>query len=279
MHKILINGIASEYLPVTDRGLQYGDGIFETIACEDSHPVFVRQHLQRMENGAGKLDIAFPGRHSLQQDIRRLLRGNGGKCVIKLILTRGSGKRGYRYDPGQAARRICMRSSWPDHVTEWQQHGIIVRFCETPVSMNPVLAGIKSLNRLENVIASSELGTAHDEGFLSDIDGNVIEGTMSNLFAFIGDTLVTPDLSRGGIKGIIREQILDIAKHSNIKHEIRNIGRDELLSSAEIFICNSVTGICRVKQLEQQQYAQAGITTTIKTELEQRIKADAKAAA
>ncbi|MBT8129127.1 MAG: aminodeoxychorismate lyase [Gammaproteobacteria bacterium] len=279
MHKILINGIASEYLPATDRGLHYGDGIFETIACEDSHPVFVHQHLQRMENAAGKLDIPFPGRHRLQQDIGRLLAGNEGKCVIKVILTRGSGKRGYRYDRGQAATRISMRSSWPHHVTEWQQHGIIVRFCETPVSLNPALAGIKSLNRLENVIASSELGTAHDEGFMSDIDGHVIEGTMSNLFAVIEGALVTPDLSRGGIKGIIREQILDIAKNSNIKHEIRDIGRDELLSSGEIFICNSVTGICRVKQLEQQHYAQARMTATIKTQLQQRIKADAKAAA
>lgn len=279
MHKILINGIAAEYLSVTDRGLHYGDGIFETIACEDAHPVFMCQHLQRMENAAGILDIPYPGRHRFEQDIRRLLVGNSGKCVIKAILTRGTGKRGYRYDSGQAATRICMRSSWPDHVTEWQQHGIIVRFCDTPVSLNPVLAGIKSLNRLENVIASSELGTAHDEGFMSDIDGHVIEGTMSNLFAVIEDTLVTPDLSRGGIKGVIREQIIDIAKNSNIKHEIRDIGKDELLSSAEIFICNSVTGICRVKQLQQQHYAQARMTTTIKTELEQRIKADAKAAA
>lgn len=279
MHKTLINGIATEYLPVTDRGLHYGDGIFETIACEDAHPVFMRQHLQRMEKAAGKLDMPYPGRHPLEQDIRRLLVGNSGKCVIKVILTRGSGKRGYRYDHGQAVTRICMRSSWPDHVTEWQQHGIIVRFCDTPVSLNPTLAGIKSLNRLENVIASSELGTVHDEGFMSDIDGNVIEGTMSNLFAVIKGILVTPALSRGGIKGIVREQILDIAKNSHIRHEIRDIGRDELLSSGEIFICNSVTGICRVKQLEQQHYVQARITTTIKTELEQRIKADAKAAA
>ena len=279
MYKILINGIAAEYLPVTDRGLHYGDGIFETIACEDTHPVFMCQHLQRMENAAGKLDIPYPGRHRLEQDIRRLLVDNSGRCVIKVILTRGTGKRGYRYDPGQAATRICMRSSWPEHVAEWRQHGIIVRFCDTPVSLNPVLAGIKSLNRLENVIASGELGTAQDEGFMSDIDGHVIEGTLSNLFAVVEDTLVTPDLSRGGITGIIREQILDIAKDSNIKHEIRDIGKDELLSSAEIFICNSVTGICRVKQLEQQHYAQARMTTTIKTELQQRIKADAKTAA
>ena len=279
MHKILINGISAEYLPVTDRGLQYGDGIFETIACEDTHPVFMSQHLQRMENAAGKLDIKYPGRHWLEQDIRRLLVDNSGKCVIKVILTRGTGKRGYRYDPGQAATRICTRSSWPDHVAEWRDHGIIVRFCNTPVSMNPVLAGIKSLNRLENVIASGELGIAHDEGFMSDIDGHVLEGTMSNLFAVVENTLVTPDLSRGGIKGIIREQILDIAKNNNIKHEIRDVSKDELLSSGEIFICNSVAGICRVKQLEQQHYAQAKMTTIIKTELQQRIKADAKAAA
>jgi len=279
MDRFLINGIAAEYVPVTDRGLHYGDGIFETIACEDTRAVFMDQHLQRMEESAGILNMAFPGRQWLEDDIGCLLTSNHGKCVIKLILTRGSGKRGYRYEDNQPGTRVSMRSAWPEHVDRWQRHGISAGFCETPVSLNPLLSGIKSLNRLENVMASSELGKSVDEGLMSDLDGNVIEGAMSNLFAVIEGSLVTPDLSRGGINGIIREQVIDIARNNHIKLDIRNIGKEELLVSNEIFICNSVIGICTVKQLEQQQYTQATITTTIKTELEQRIKADAKAAA
>ena len=279
MSKVLINGIPSGYVSVTDRGLHYGDGVFETIACAGNRPVFIRQHLKRMETGARKLKIPFPGRQLLLDDINCLISGNKGSGVIKLILTRGGGKRGYRYEAKQVPTRVCMFSAWPDSVALWRKHGMTARFCDTQVSLNPRLAGIKSLNRLDSVLASSELGTAFDEGFLSDIEGNVIEGTMSNVFAVLDDALVTPDLSRCGVNGIIREQIIDIALKNNIKLVTRSITRDELLDSREIFVCNSVIGVCGVKQLEQQLYNTDTMTKTINKILDSRVEADAKAAA
>ena len=262
-----------------DRGLHYGDGVFETIACIGAHPVFIDQHINRMESGARKLSIPFPDRQLFLDDINCLLRGNNSNSVIKLILTRGHGKRGYRYDTKQLPMRVCMHFEWPRYIAHWSDHGIKARFCETQVSLNPQLAGIKSLNRLENVVASSELGAEFNEGFLSDLDGNVIEGTMSNIFAALNNVLLTPDLSRCGIVGIMREQIIDIAHESNISVQTRNIPRDELLQSQEIFISNSVIGICRVKQLEQQVLNTDIMTKTINTVLQRRIEADAKAKA
>jgi len=279
MSKVLINGIASGYVSVTDRGLHYGDGVFETIACIGNHPVFIQQHLNRMESGARKLKIHFPDRQLFLDDINCLLRGNNSNSIIKLILTRGGGKRGYRYEKRQVPTRICMLSAWPDYVAHWREHGIATRFCQTQVSTNPQLAGIKSLNRLDSVLASSELGPAFNEGFLSDIEGNVIEGSMSNIFIVTNDTLVTPDLSRCGVNGIMREQIIDIAHNNNIKVETRNITKDELLESREIFISNSVIGACVVKQLEQQFYNIDTMTRTINKILDRRIEVDAKAAA
>lgn len=279
MSKVLINGIASEYVSVTDRGLHYGDGVFETIACVGNSAVFIQQHLNRMENGARKLNIPFPDRQLFLDDINCLLRGSNSNSIIKLILTRGRGKRGYRYEKTQIPTRICMLSAWPDYVAHWREHGITTRFCQTQVSVNPQLAGIKSLNRLDSVLASSELGPAFNEGFLSDIDGNVIEGSMSNIFIVSNGTLVTPDLSRCGVNGIMREQIIDIAQNSSIKVETRNITRDELLESREIFISNSVIGVCVVKQLEKQSYNTDTMTRTINKILDKRIEADAKAAA
>ena len=279
MSKVLINGIASEYVSVTDRGLHYGDGVFETIACVGNSAVFIQQHLNRMENGARKLNIPFPDRQLFLDDINCLLRGSNSNSIIKLILTRGRGKRGYRYEKTQIPTRICMLSAWPDYVAHWREHGITTRFCQTQVSVNPQLAGIKSLNRLDSVLASSELGPAFNEGFLSDIDGNVIEGSMSNIFIVSNGTLVTPDLSRCGVNGIMREQIIDIAQNSSIKVETRNITRDELLESREIFISNSVIGVCVVKQLEKQSYNTDTMTRTINRILDKRIEADAKAAA
>lgn len=279
MTQVLINGIASGYVSVTDRGLQYGDGVFETIACAGNAPVFIQQHLNRMESSARRLEIPFPDRQLFLDDINCLLRGGNSSGIIKLILTRGHGKRGYRYEARQVPTRICMLSAWPDYVADWREHGIVTRFCRTQVSINPRLAGIKSLNRLDSVLASSELGTAFNEGFLSDIDDNVIEGTMSNIFAVLDNALVTPDLSRCGVNGIMREQIIDIAHNNNIKVVTRNITRDELLESREIFVSNSVIGACVVKQLEKQIYNKDTMTKTINKLLDRRIEADAKAAA
>ena len=282
MGRVLINGIASDYVSATDRGLHYGDGIFETIACIGTHPVFIEQHLKRMEMGASKIRLPFPGRQKFLDDINCLLSGSGSSSnsVIKLILTRGAGTRGYRYDTKQHPTRICLHSDWPDTVARWRSHGISTRFCETQLSLNPQLAGIKSLNRLDSVLASSELGSAFNEGFLSDIDGYVIEGTMSNIFFTVqNDVLVTPDLSRCGVNGIMREQIIDIALNNDITVETRNITRDELLDAREIFISNSVIGLCAVKQLEQQFYNTDTMTKKINAVITERIEADAKAAA
>lgn len=280
MNRILINGIAADYISATDRGLHYGDGIFETIACHNGHPVLLEQHLDRMQDGAAQLDIAFPERQLMLDDISRLLaEHNSADSVIKLILTRGQGRRGYRYDKQQKPTRLCIHSDWPAHVSHWQLHGIKVRFCSTPASVNPALSGIKSLNRLENVLASRELGSEFDEGLLSDSDGNVIEGTMTNLFAVTNGVLVTPDLSRSGIHGIMRQQILDIARTAGIKVETANITRDELIQSEEVFVSNSVIGLCVVKQLQQQSFQPGTVAKTINKLLEKRIEANAETVA
>lgn len=280
MGRILINGIAAEYISATDRGLHYGDGVFETIACIGAHPVFIEQHLNRMQKGAQQLDIAFPDRQLIMQDINGLLANrSSGNSVIKLILTRGQGQRGYRYDKQQIPARLCMRSDWPGHVDHWQRHGLKACFCKTTASVNPRLSGIKSLNRLENVLASNELGNEYDEGFLSDFDGNVIEGTMTNLFAVHNGVLVTPDLTRSGIHGVMREQILEIARNADIKVETRQLKQHELMQSEEIFVSNSVIGLCVVKQLEQQSFQSDTMAKTISKMLQQRIEADAETVA
>lgn len=279
MQQILINGIPSEYVSAADRGLQYGDGVFETIACVGTHAVFIEQHLKRMEHGARKLDIAFPDRELFLHDIHRLLKNSGdNKSIIKLLLTRGQGKRGYRYEQSQLPTRVGMLSDWPEYVEQWNRQGIKSRFCTTSASINPQLAGIKSLNRLENVLACNELGGEYDEGFLCDIDGNVIEGTISNVFAVIDNVLVTPDLSRCGIRGIMREQVLASAYESGISVNIINLSRETLMNSQEIFICNSVVGLCVVKQLEQQRFNNHTMTESIKRALGERIHADTKTA-
>jgi len=279
MERFLINGIPSEYVSASDRGLHYADGIFETIACIGSVPIFIEQHLNRMQTGARTLDIPFPDTRLILDDIDCLLRDQAGNSVIKLVLTRGRGRRGYRYDSGLIPTRLCVRSDWPQYAAHWQQRGIRAQFCETPLSSHPVLHGIKTLGRLENVLAGSELDADIDEGFMSDVDGHVVEGTMSNIFAVIDDVLTTPDLSHCGIKGIMREQVIEAAYDGGIDVDIRDLSREQLLQSNEIFICNSVIRICPVRQLAQQHYTNEAMTKTIDSLLQRRIDANAKAAA
>lgn len=274
----LINGIAADYVSVMDRGLHYGDGVFETIACNAGSAQFVRDHLARMRAGAGRLDIPFPDQALFMQDITTLLPrvGETGDCVIKLMLTRGSGRRGYRYDRPQAPTRISVRSAWPEHVDRWKQ-GVRTRFCETPVSVNPRLTGIKHLNRLDNVLASAELGERYEEGFMMDPQGRVIEGTMSNVFAVIDGVLVSPDLAHCGIQGIIRDKLLRAAAGHGQPTQIRALQRHELLDADEVFVCNSVLGVCPVTQIDELHKRPGEITSMLDQILRQLIKLDAQA--
>ena len=278
MKHCLVNGIAADYISVMDRGLHYGDGLFETIACRNGSAQFVHEHLARMRDGAHRLDIPFPEPALFMQDISALLAraGKTGKCVIKLMLTRGAGRRGYRYDRRQTSTRVCLLSAWPEHVSRWKQ-GIRARFCETPISVNARLAGIKHLNRLDNVLASAELGERFDEGFMMDAHGHIIEGTMSNVFAVIDDVLVTPDLAHCGIQGIIRDKLLRIAADQGLQTQIRALQQHELLDAAEVFVCNSVLGVCPVTRIVEQDKEPGEIESMLDQTLRRLIKNNAQA--
>ena len=280
MSYTLINGIKASHIPVNDRGLHYGDGLFETIACNSARPQFLAQHLERMQQDAKWLQITFPGKQVFYQDINTALAATRlSRCVIKLMLTRGQGKRGYAHDNSLRPTRICQLSEWPQHVDDWKQTGIKATFCNTQASSNSQLAGIKHLNRLENVLASGELGSEYQEGFLSDANGHVIEGTQSNLFVVTGNKLLTPDLSSAGIAGIMRDQILSIADENKIPVEICNIDKQQLQQADEIFISNSIIGLCRIRQLDEQPFQSDNMYRLINTALQKRIEADAETAA
>jgi len=279
VNRCLINGIAAGHVSVSDRGLHYGDGVFETIACVAGSAEFVREHLSRMREGAGRLAIPFPDPALFLQDIAALLASAdaAGDCVIKLMLTRGAGRRGYRYDPLLAPTRIALRSERPARVNRWKQ-GMRARFCETPVSVNSRLAGVKHLNRLDSVLASAELGESCDEGIMLDPQAHVIEGTMSNVFAVIDDVLVTPDLAHCGVQGIIRGKLLQGAAGLGLQTGVRELQQHELLAAAEVFVCNSVIGVCPVTQLAGRRKQPGPITSMLEQVLQHLIEIDVQAA-
>jgi 4-amino-4-deoxychorismate lyase len=247
--KILINGIATSEISSLDRGLQYGDGVFETVSVQNSKLLCWDEHISRLESGCKRLNITFPDSETIKEEALTLVE-NKQQAVVKIIITRGVGGRGYASPETQKPNRIISVYPFPEYPEENTTKGITVHICEHRYGQNPALAGIKHLNRLEQVLARSEWTSSEiAEGFVLDQDNNVIEGTMSNVFLVKGNVLSTPDLTNCGVEGIIRNKIIELLPTLNINFEERNISLTELNDADEIFICNSVIGVWPVTKL------------------------------
>jgi len=269
---ININGISSEYLSVMDRGLHYGDGLFETIACIEGKPQFWNEHIERMRLGAKKLGIEFSAIENFQYDVLSMLQEHSvSNCVIKLMLTRGQGERGYRSSSAQKVTRIVVLSDLPQYPDDYMNQGIKVCLCHHPVSNNSRLAGIKHLNRLDNVLARNEWQNEYQEGLMLDESSDIIEGTMSNVFAVKNNQLHTPSLSLSGVNGIIRDQVLSIAQEQGIEVYVSEIKKEELKNMDEIFVCNSIIGIWPVNSINEINYQVGPVTKKVSQLLQQRI--------
>ncbi len=246
----LINGERSEHLNVADRGLQYGDGLFETIAVHHGKPRRLSRHLARLAEGAERLAISLPPTETIEKEASELCAGSE-RAALKIIVTRGEGGRGYACGARAAPTRILRLLPWPDRPDDLADLGVAVRMCHMRLCHNPALAGIKHLNRLEQVLARMEWGDEYAEGLMCDRDGNVIEGTMSNLFAVTKGVLLTPDLSACGVAGVTRALVLEAAAKLGIATSIEPITPNLLAGCDETFLTNSLIGIWPVVRLDR----------------------------
>jgi len=271
----LINGINTDFLNVYDRSIHYGDGVFETILCVDNKLYYWSQHFERLRLSAALLKIGCPTEQSFLDDIRKLLVDNktqsGQSVVIKLILSRGVSERGYKIDAKKSVNRIVLLSSiqadYSSLLSERLLQGELF-VCKQQVSINENLAGIKHLNRLENVLArsewqdntkksnamKSEVRQSYIDGLMLNANQHVIEGCMSNLFAVKGNKLFTPQLKQSGIKGIMRDAIMEITHKIGLQLEATDLTLDEIYNMDELFISNSLIGIKSVTKLGDCHY-------------------------
>ncbi|OOZ39016.1 aminodeoxychorismate lyase [Solemya pervernicosa gill symbiont] len=260
---ILVNGKRGMTVDLLDRGFQYGDGLFETVAFSGGELAHWDRHMHRLEQGCLRLGIPTPDLELLRKEAQQLIKGEE-RAVIKLIITRGSGGRGYRPPIEAKPTRIVARYGWPAYPDEFAEQGIWLRLCETPVSINPRLAGLKHLNRLDQVLARGEWDDDQvPEGLMLDADGWVVEGTQSNLFIIKEGRLVTPDLSRCGVAGIMREVVIEAAAMAGIECEIGALSLESVKAADALFVCNSLIGIWPVRQLGKQLFKIDAITRTL----------------
>lgn len=270
----LINGIAADYLHISNRAIQYGDGLFETILCDKRELLYWQQHYQRLQSSSAKVKINCPDEHLLLADIKTLLdnieQSSNNTYVIKIIVSRGASERGYLFDKDSRETRIVVLSALDTDYSAFTTGQLLngeLYLCEQQVSINKNLAGLKHLNRLENVLARNEWANSATntiiDGLMLDANAHVIEGTMSNLFAIKHRRLITPDLEYSGIKGVMREVIIDIARHNEIDVSICDITLEELLSMDECFISNSLIGIKAVDRIADTSYQSDKLTKLI----------------
>ena len=264
----LVNGLETQSLPVADRGLQYGDGLFETIALLNGKPLLWGRHLQRLAEGCQRLGLALPDRELLRQEMDRIA-GTEIRAVAKIILTRGASSRGYRPEQAGSVTRILQRLAWPALPEGATRNGVAVRWCAMRLSRQPRLAGLKHLNRLEQVLARAEWQDEVAEGLMRDSDGLVIEGTKTNLFLVHTDgTLVTPDLSQSGVAGVMRAQILDSVAALGLVCRVESVTVGMLESAQELFLTNSLIGLWPIRQLEARHYVVGPVSKKIQTALQ-----------
>ena len=264
---ILINGKLQTQIAVADRGFQYGDGLFETIEILNNQLVFFEQHLQRLEIGCQRLLLPTLNKPLIIQEAKQLA-NNCSKGILKIIMTRGSSGRGYQQPQIIDPTRVLSRHPFPEYPDSFQQQGVTLRFCQQRLALNPTLAGLKHLNRLEQILARAEWSdTSIQEGLMLDINDKVIEGTMSNVFFVTKGKLYTPSLEQSGIAGIIRDFVIRSAKKLGIKTQQGFFTKKDLLIADELFVTNSVIGLWAVQLLEQQSFTKGSVTQQLQREL------------
>jgi len=254
-----VDGAPAAHLPVQDRGLAYGDGLFETIAVRAGQPVLLERHLARLAEGCARL--AIPVDLVLLQAELQAFCAQLGEGVAKLILTRGDGLRGYGPPPAPQPRRILQGGPLPCYPAAYAEQGVRLFPCMTRLAEQPLLAGLKHLNRLEQVLARAEWqDDEHAEGLLRDGHGRVIEGVYSNLFLVKNGVLITADLQRCGVAGVMRAELLEQAQALGIECQVRDIDYAELLAADEVLLCNSVYGVWPVRALATHDWPVGPLT-------------------
>jgi len=267
MIECLVNGEISNFVDTANRGLNYGDGLFETVAVQGSRPRRWQAHMDRLGAGCERLGIPMPPQALLLREVQTVSAGLP-TAVVKIVLVRDGPGRGYRPPDGNACTRIVSAHAYPDDVAAMAARGVRARVCDLKLAIQPALGGIKHLNRLEQVLASAETFAAGvTEGILFDREDHVISAISANIFLVMEDRLLTPRLDRCGIRGVMRSQILAAF---GARCELRRMLVDMVREADEIFICNSVRGIIPVVAIDEQNYQIGPVTREIQAWLRER---------
>ncbi|GFZ99113.1 aminodeoxychorismate lyase [Dyella caseinilytica] len=253
---MLVNGQWQDSVSALDRGLSYGDGLFETIRMVGAQAPLWERHMQRLAAGCVRLRMPAPDPQQLWREVQQVSAALPD-AVVRVTLTRGTGERGYAPPKTSSMTRIVAAFPAPMIPAAFYRDGIRTRLCTTTLADQPLLAGIKHLNRLEQVLARAEWDDPLiTEGLVCDQHGQVISATAANLFAVIDGVLLTPSVERCGVAGVARAAVIQ----AHAACEIRDLPLTECLRASELFLSSSVRGILPVQAVGDTVYAPGPVT-------------------
>jgi 4-amino-4-deoxychorismate lyase len=257
----LVDGVSAY-----DRGLHYGDGLFETIVCVKGKARFLSLHLERLSLGCERLRIVLGDVEPLRAEIQKV--AATGDALVKIIVTRGEAvARGYGWAGTEIASRLVFRYPLPPE-NVIAQAGIRAAVAQLQYGENPRLAGLKHLNRLEQVLARSEMPVEEAaELLVFSTSGKLVSGTMSNVFLVKHGRVSTPKLDRCGVAGVMRRVVLREVAAEGIAVEESELGEEHLASAEEIFVTNARIGIWPVRTLGERELGIGPVTRRIQARL------------
>lgn len=247
-----INGKQATHLTVSNRGLAYGDGVFTTAKVVNGQVQLLAEHIERLKISCQKLHIILPDLNSIIEELERVAQ-RFPLSVAKVIITSGDGGRGYSRQGCLTSNVIITLHPIPEHYAQLQQQGIHLGVSTLKIGINPLTAGVKHLNRLEQVLIREELDSRNEDDLLVlNCFEDIIEASAANVFWLRGNTWYTPQLTVSGVEGLMRNHILQRCANL-VEIELVNAKLTALDNIDAMFICNSVMGIMPVKQFQKQE--------------------------
>lgn len=243
----LINGVEQDVLAANDRATQFGDGCFTTARVINGQVCFLDAHLTRLQTTCEKLFIPYMEWQALSQEMQSLAMPHR-EAVIKVIISRGVGGRGYSASGCAQPTRMVSVSSFPAHYARWRAEGITLALSPIRLGRNPSLAGLKHLNRLEQILIRSHLEqTDADEALVLDSEGWVTECCAANLFWRKDNVVYTPRLDQAGVNGIMRQFCIRKLAQSSFQVVETNAREEALQHADEMVVCNALMPIVPVR--------------------------------
>jgi 4-amino-4-deoxychorismate lyase len=264
-----IDGVAADSLPADDRGLAYGDGLFETVLVRNGRPRFLEAHLQRLARGCERLNIPCPSMPALRDDIAAAVAVAPPLAMLKIVITRGSTRRrGYAPQGNEVPRRLV--SVWPSEPLPAEiKSGVELALASLTLGEQPALAGIKHLNRLEQVLAAGQARRAGVFDVLMRLaSGEVVCGSMCNVFAVASGRLLTPPVDRAGVAGVLRGVVQRECARLGLDCAEQRLSLEQLLAADEAFITNARIGVVPVRAVGEHRFTMNSVALRLQAHVE-----------